>query len=93
MGIGVAGFPEGHPDTPNRLIEMDHLKAKVDEGADFICTQFFFDNSDFYDFCERAELAGIRVPIIAGIMPVTNVAVRAAMRIEPASAVPSEAPS
>ena len=72
MGIGVAGFPEGHPDTPNRLIEMDHLKAKVDEGADFICTQLFFDNSDFYDFCERAELAGIRVPIIAGIMPVTS---------------------
>ena len=72
MGIGVAGFPEGHPDTPNRLKEMEFLKAKVDEGADFICTQLFFDNNDFYDFCERAELAGIRVPIIAGIMPVTS---------------------
>jgi methylenetetrahydrofolate reductase (NADPH) len=72
LGIGVAGFPEGHPDTPNRLKEMDHLKAKVDQGADFICTQLFFDNSDFYDFSERAELAGIRVPIIAGIMPVTS---------------------
>lgn len=72
MGIGVAGFPEGHPDCPNRLKEMDFLKAKVDEGADYICTQFFFDNRDFYDFRERCLLAGIKVPIIAGIMPVTS---------------------
>lgn len=72
MHIGVAGYPEGHPDTDNRLLEMDHLKAKVDAGADYIVTQLFFDNRDFYDFCERCELAGIRVPIIAGIMPVTS---------------------
>ena len=72
MGIGVAGFPEGHPDTPNRLKEMEFLKSKVDQGADYICTQLFFDNNDFYDFCERAELAGIRVPIVAGIMPVSS---------------------
>jgi len=72
FGIGVAGFPEGHPATPNRLIEMDHLKAKVDAGADYICTQLFFDNHDFYDFRERCELAGIDVPILAGIMPVTT---------------------
>lgn len=72
FGIGVAGFPEGHPATPNRLLEMDHLKAKVDAGADYIVTQLFFDNRDFYDFRERCELAGIRVPIIAGIMPVTS---------------------
>ena len=72
MGIGVAGFPEGHPETPNRLIEMDYLKAKVDAGADYICTQLFFDNRDFYDFCERCEIAGITVPIIAGIMPVAS---------------------
>jgi methylenetetrahydrofolate reductase (NADPH) len=70
MGIGVAGFPEGHPGCPNRMKEMDYLKAKVDEGADYICTQLFFDNRDFYDFCERCELAGIRVPIVAGIMPI-----------------------
>jgi len=74
FGIGVAGFPEGHPNTPNRLLEMDHLKAKVDAGADYICTQLFFENRDFYDFRERCELAGIRVPIIAGIMPVTTAA-------------------
>jgi methylenetetrahydrofolate reductase (NADPH) len=72
MGIGVAGFPEGHPETPNRLKEIDYLKAKVDAGADYICTQLFFDNRDFYDFRERCELAGIKIPIIAGIMPVTN---------------------
>jgi len=72
FGIGVAGFPEGHPATPNRLLEMDHLKAKVDAGADYIVTQLFFDNRDFYDFRERCELAGIRVPIIAGIMPITT---------------------
>jgi methylenetetrahydrofolate reductase (NADPH) len=70
FGIGVAGFPEGHPGTPNRLKEMDYLKRKVDAGADYICTQLFFDNRDFYDFRERCELAGIRVPIVAGIMPI-----------------------
>ncbi len=72
FGIGVAGFPEGHPTTPNRLLEMDHLKAKVDAGADYICTQLFFDNHDFDDFRERCRLAGIMVPIIAGIMPITS---------------------
>ncbi len=72
FGIGVAGFPEGHPGTPNRLIEMDYLKAKVDAGADYICTQLFFDNHDFYDFRERCGLAGINVPIVAGIMPITS---------------------
>jgi methylenetetrahydrofolate reductase (NADPH) len=72
FGIGVAGFPEGHPATPNRLLEMEHLKAKVDAGADYICTQLFFDNHDFYDFRDRCALAGITVPIIAGIMPVTS---------------------
>ena len=72
FGIGVAGFPEGHPGCPNRLLEMDYLKAKVDAGADYICTQLFFDNRDFYDFRERCELAGIHVPILAGIMPITS---------------------
>jgi methylenetetrahydrofolate reductase (NADPH) len=72
MGIGVAGFPEGHPETPNRLKEIDNLKAKIDSGADYICTQLFFDNHDFYDYTERCTLAGIQVPIIAGIMPITS---------------------
>ena len=72
FGIGVAGFPEGHPATSNRLTELDFLKAKVDAGADYICTQLFFDNRDFYDFRDRCELAGIDIPIVAGIMPVTS---------------------
>ena len=72
FSVGVAGFPEGHPETPNRLQEIEHLKAKVDAGADCIFTQLFFDNRDFYDFCERCEVAGINVPIVAGIMPITS---------------------
>lgn len=72
FGIGVAGFPEGHPETPNRLKEMDYFKAKIDEGADYICTQLFFDNHDLFDFRDRCSLAGIDVPIIAGVMPVTS---------------------
>ncbi len=72
FGVGVAGFPEGHPGCPNRLKEMEFLKAKVDAGADFIVTQLFFDNRDFYDFRDRCELAGIKAPIIAGVMPVTS---------------------
>ena len=72
FGLGVAGFPEGHPATPNRLLEMDYLKAKVDAGADYICTQMFFDNHDFLDFRERCDLAGIKVPILAGIMPIIS---------------------
>ncbi len=72
LTVGVAGFAEGHPDTPNRLREMDYLKAKIDEGADYICTQLFFDNHAFFDYRDRCRLLGIQVPIIAGIMPVTS---------------------
>src|SRR5687768_5856130 len=72
FGVGVAGFPEGHPGCPNRLQEMDHLKRKVDAGADYICTQLFFENRDFYDFRDRCELAGIKVPIVAGVMPIAT---------------------
>ena len=74
FGIGVAAFPEGHPETPNTLRLMDHLRAKVDAGADWICTQLFFDNHAFLDWRERCDIAGIRVPICAGIMPVLSVA-------------------
>lgn len=70
MGIGVAGFPEGHPETPNRMKELEYLKEKVDAGADYIVTQLFFDNHDYFDYVERCELAGISVPIIPGIMPI-----------------------
>ena len=76
LTLGVAGFPEGHPDSRNRLKEMDYLKAKVDEGADYICTQLFFDNHAFFDFRDRCRLMDINVPIIAGIMPVTSISTR-----------------
>ncbi|RLW69892.1 MAG: methylenetetrahydrofolate reductase [NAD(P)H], partial [spirochete symbiont of Stewartia floridana] len=72
MGIGVAGFPEGHPSSTDRLDEIDKLRAKVDAGADYIVTQLFFDNRDFVDFVERCRIAGIQVPIIAGIMPIIS---------------------
>lgn len=74
FAIGAAGFPEGHPGTPNRLTEMDYLKAKIDAGADYIITQMFFDNRDLYDFRDRCEMSGIRVPIIAGVMPIQSIA-------------------
>lgn len=70
--IGVAGYPETHPECPDKQQDLEHLKAKVDCGADFITTQLFFDNRDYFDFCERAWRIGIRQRIIPGIMPITN---------------------
>ncbi len=72
FSIGVAGFPEGHPATPNRLREIELMKAKVDAGADYIVTQLFFDNRDYFDYVARLRLAGIGVPVVPGIMPVTT---------------------
>jgi methylenetetrahydrofolate reductase (NADPH) len=74
FGIGVAGFPEGHPDTPNQLKHMEHLQEKVGAGANWITTQLFTDNSHFFDWRDRCELVGIDVPVIAGLMPITSLA-------------------
>ena len=72
FSIGVAGFPEGHPETPNRLTEVELLKHKIEAGADYIVTQLFFDNRDYFDYVERLRLAGITVPVVPGVMPVTS---------------------
>src|SRR5437660_9593652 len=72
--IGVAGYPEGHPQCLNRTRDLEHLKQKIDNGANFIITQLFFDNADFYRFREQARSMGINAPIVAGIMPILNVA-------------------
>lgn len=71
--LGVAGYPEGHPECPDMLQVLEHLKLKVDAGANFVVSQLFFDNADFYRWRDAARAKGITVPMIAGIMPILNV--------------------
>lgn len=70
--IGAACYPEGHVEALNRKEDISHLKEKVDKGVDFLTTQMFFDNNIFYNFLYRVREAGITVPILPGIMPVTR---------------------
>jgi methylenetetrahydrofolate reductase (NADPH) len=71
---GGACFPETHPEAPDSLIELQRLKAKVEAGASFLITQLFFDNDAYFRFVDAARFAGIEVPILPGIMPITNAA-------------------
>lgn len=70
--IGGACYPEGHTESPTQMEDIAHLKEKVDAGCDFLTTQMFFDNHIYYNFVYKLREAGIRVPVVAGIMPVTN---------------------
>lgn len=68
--IGVAGYPEFHIEAPSLAADINHLKKKIDAGADFVITQLFYDNTDFYRFRDYATKAGIDIPIIPGIFPI-----------------------
>lgn len=70
--IGGACYPEGHPEAATMDADLEHLKHKVDAGCDFLTTQLFYDNNIYYNFMYKVLKKGIQVPVIAGIMPVTN---------------------
>lgn len=70
--VGVAGFPEGHISTKDLSVDIKHLKEKIDAGAEYIITQLFFDNKYYFDFVSECGKAGINVPIVPGIMPITS---------------------
>ena len=74
FGIAVAGYPEVHQEAPSAEIDLQNLKRKVDSGADVIVTQLFYINDDFFRFVDKCRAAGISIPIVPGILPVTNLA-------------------
>ena len=77
FSFGVAGYPEKHEEAMNLDIDIEYLKAKIDAGAEYVVTQMFFDNSKYFSFVERCRAAGITVPIIPGIKPLTSLTQKA----------------
>jgi len=73
FAVGAACHPEKHPEAPDPATDMAYLRRKVDAGAEFLITQLFFDNTSYFTFVQRAREAGIMVPIVPGIMPITNI--------------------
>ena len=69
FGIGVGGYPEKHPEAPDKLTDLHHLKEKVDAGADFITTQLFFENKAYFSFLQECKDTGITVPVLPGLLP------------------------
>lgn len=90
FAIGVAGYPEKHPEAPDAAADLAHLKHKVEQGADFVTTQLFFDNAHFHDFVKRARAAGITVPIIPGVMPALSLDQARKFSAFCGSAIPAE---
>jgi methylenetetrahydrofolate reductase (NADPH) len=74
FGVAVAGYPEVHQEAPSAEIDLENLKRKVDCGADVVVTQLFYSNDDYFRFVDRCRAAGIQIPIVPGILPVTNLA-------------------
>lgn len=72
FSIGVAGFPEGHIDCPDKETDSKYLKIKIDAGSEFVITQLFFDNRDYFEYLERVKKIGVRARIFPGIIPITN---------------------
>jgi methylenetetrahydrofolate reductase (NADPH) len=74
LGIGVGGYPEKHPEAPSLDVDLQSLKRKIDAGADGVFTQLFYDNSRFFRFREQCRRLGIAIPLVPGIMPITEFA-------------------
>ncbi|MCU0640756.1 MAG: methylenetetrahydrofolate reductase [NAD(P)H] [Candidatus Margulisbacteria bacterium] len=88
--VGVAGFPEGHPRSASLDADVDYLKQKIAAGAEYVITQLFFDNQHYFAFLKRCRQAGITVPIVPGLMPITNLGQIKKMTAMSGASIPPE---